>query len=1462
MKSNILLTLQTLVLGTALCLFCAPALAAEPDVSMYLLAKGQGFRQGSASAPAPRTDQPPFEFISSVNPSLNGSVSNATIQRTPGGAVLTMTNDSGDSELKVNGRFASKAALDAAFPNGSYRFTIATLNEGTKTPTLALGSDSFPTTPRVSNWAALQDVNPAADLLVTWDAFAGGTANDFVQFRVEDEMGTVFTSGENPGNPGALNGTSNSVSIPANTLQLGRAYRGSLLFARVTTDTTSYPDVTGIAGFFKETTFDVVTTGSAPDVEEYLIVKGQVFTQTSTGVPMPRLDEPPFEFSASVSPSSEGNVISATLQKPNGSTVALTTNAMDGSEFRLEGRYATKGALDTAFPNGTYHLDIVTAHQGTKSLTRATGSEDYPSTPHISNWTALQNTQAGSDVNVTWDAFVGGTANDYVQFSIDEETGDSIFETGNPGEATALNGTNTSATIPGGTLQPGRTYRARVLFARGSFETTAYPGVLGISAFYKQTSFPLVTVGTPPPAGRFYFSSAAFSGVESSGTLDVIIQRDSTEGAASILLTTHAGTATPDGANADYGAMTEPVTFGDGVGTRIVSISIIDDYVLEGDETILLTLSAPLGGAALGFPINAVGTIIDDEIRGRGVVQFSAPAYPVAEKAGFVNVIVTRTGGATGEVSVICRAESGTATNAGPHADFEPFSGDLTLTFGNGVTSLPIRIPITADTLDESDETFTVTLILTTGGAALGARSSATVTIKDDDTAGVLSFSSRLYSVPEADTNLAVIVRRAGGTASAVTVDLDITDGTAMEGDDYERSGGTSVTLEFGAGVTAVTNLFAIQADRLPEGDETILLALRNPTGGARVAGIATSTIKILDDEIVIQFAVENFTNKETAGTAVIFVERSGPVNAPATVTLSTTSNGSTATANEDYIPATTNVTFAPGQKRKPVVIRLVNDYLVESPETVQLVLENPTAPALLGLRDRATLHIASEDTAGIIGFTVASVTVPESRPFVPVTILRTLGLASNVTARLRTAALNTTIEGFHYVGTNLTLSFAARETRKVVNIPILPNGLAEGPKSFQVTLDNATGGLEINASRSSQGVIILDDDKGGVVGFSRAEYVVTENTTNALITITRTGGTASGVVVHFQTSTNGSTADPTRYQTLDTLVEFGEGETTKTVAVEINYFDQEVQGPIPQTVLLTLRDYMGGARPGLSNAVLKIVDDESSVAFTATTAAGNEGATVTLTVARAGALTTAVSVEYTTIQGTATEGTDYTGASGTLAFAANQASKTIVIPLTLDPTMESNETFTVVLQSPMGGVLLGAQSNIVVTISDRPDPNVVPLAGPEFFNSTTRGVTNLTFSKTYNITDGTFTDIDYERVTGNNYRITARKQLADTSAVGTETFWLGVNGLTGPGTYVLTRQHLQADASFIRGTSATSSNFGYGASDEGTTGTITVDGFANNIISGRFDIIISDDADSTKWVRSTGSFRAFFLNN
>jgi Calx-beta domain len=93
--------------------------------------------------------------------------------------------------------------------------------------------------------------------------------------------------------------------------------------------------------------------------------------------------------------------------------------------------------------------------------------------------------------------------------------------------------------------------------------------------------------------------------------------------------------------------------------------------------------------------------------------------------------------------------------------------------------------------------------------------------------------------------------------------------------------------------------------------------------------------------------------------------------------------------------------------------------------------------------------------------------------------------------------------------------------------------------------------------------------------------------------------------------------------------------------------------------------------------------------------------ATANLTVQRNGDVTAAASVQYSTSNGTAIAGSDYTGATAkTINFAAGQTSQTISIPIINDTTAETNETFTVTLSNPTGKTL-GNQSTSTVTILD-----------------------------------------------------------------------------------------------------------------------------------------------------------------
>jgi hypothetical protein len=93
---------------------------------------------------------------------------------------------------------------------------------------------------------------------------------------------------------------------------------------------------------------------------------------------------------------------------------------------------------------------------------------------------------------------------------------------------------------------------------------------------------------------------------------------------------------------------------------------------------------------------------------------------------------------------------------------------------------------------------------------------------------------------------------------------------------------------------------------------------------------------------------------------------------------------------------------------------------------------------------------------------------------------------------------------------------------------------------------------------------------------------------------------------------------------------------------------------------------------------------------------------TVTLTVTRTDGASGAVSVAYATSNGSALSGSDYTTTNGVLNWAAgDSAPKSFAVPLTDDPLVEGDETFTVALSGPTGGALLGAAVSAVVTIQD-----------------------------------------------------------------------------------------------------------------------------------------------------------------
>jgi photosystem II stability/assembly factor-like uncharacterized protein len=222
-----------------------------------------------------------------------------------------------------------------------------------------------------------------------------------------------------------------------------------------------------------------------------------------------------------------------------------------------------------------------------------------------------------------------------------------------------------------------------------------------------------------------------------SGTVNAVFNVNlSTASGATVIVSflTASGTAT---AGTDYVSTSGPVIFTPGQTAKTISVPVKGDTTLEANETFFVNLNA--ASNATIARAQATCTIIDDDGQS-AVMSFSQSSYAVGESDGAVVVTVTRAGNSSTAVTVDYATSDGgaqcsTAAQMATHlasakCDFGAALG--TLHFGAGETTKTFPIMINQDTYSEGFETFGLALSNPTGGAVLGAPSSATVTINDD----------------------------------------------------------------------------------------------------------------------------------------------------------------------------------------------------------------------------------------------------------------------------------------------------------------------------------------------------------------------------------------------------------------------------------------------------------------------------------------------------------------------------------------------------------------------------------------------------------------------------------------------------------------------------------------------------------------------------------------------------------
>ena len=386
----------------------------------------------------------------------------------------------------------------------------------------------------------------------------------------------------------------------------------------------------------------------------------------------------------------------------------------------------------------------------------------------------------------------------------------------------------------------------------------------------------------------------------------------------------------------DYQVLTPgPLRFTSGQTTGFIEVKIIDDEILEGDETFRVELIGAQNGVL--EQSEALGTIVDNE----DPVTVSIQDVEVNESTTAAVFPVTLSG-------LVSTPRTLTYTTADETAeagdDYESVSG--TITFAAGALRQEIRVPILDDLETETTETFLVRL---SGTGILDGEGRGT--IQDDDVPLTVSIYDGSASEDAGSLMLPVRLNRA--SSSTVTVQFASSDETASASSDYGASRGIVI---FEQGTTTGRIVVQVVDDTDVEPEETFQVTLSNARHAAIVRGVGTGTI--LDNEGSTAVSVQGVTMSRSAATFEVRLSLPSPLP----VTVSYASEDGTAKAGQDYEPRAGQIMFAPGEVSKTLDVKILSNEPAWQTKTFSLVLLSAVNAELHEVRKEAVMEEEIEE--------------------------------------------------------------------------------------------------------------------------------------------------------------------------------------------------------------------------------------------------------------------------------------------------------------------------------------------------------------------------------------------------------------------------------------------------------------------------------------------------------------------
>jgi hypothetical protein len=297
------------------------------------------------------------------------------------------------------------------------------------------------------------------------------------------------------------------------------------------------------------------------------------------------------------------------------------------------------------------------------------------------------------------------------------------------------------------------------------------------------------------------------------------------------------------------------------------------------------------------------------------------------------------------------------------------------------------------------------------------------------------------------------------------------------------------------------------------------------------------------------------------------------------------------------------------------------------------------------------------------------------------------------------------------------TVTFAAGEASQTISVAIRGDAEVEGDEQLRINLSNATNGTIVD----SIGVATVLNDDVPLPTLSVANGANASEgdagTTSFSFVVTRSGDLAAASSAAYAVAATGGVdaADFAGGVLPSGTVSFAANEATATIVVDVSG-DTDFESD--ETIILDLSGPVG-ATIADGRGVATILNDDAAplpvleIGDAVAQTEGDSGTTTfTFTVTRTGDLSQASSAAFA-VTGDV-DAADVAGGvlpSGTVNFAANEATATIAVEIAGDTDVEADEELRVVLSNPTNAVI-GDERGVSTVLNDDVPPPVVSIAG------------------------------------------------------------------------------------------------------------------------------------------------------